>query len=287
MIAADLVAPVIAILVSVPLALQLGVVFGPLAAPALAAIGAVVATTATPLIDLPGDGRRWIAPAALVGGAAACVVFAAASTPFDAGSPRPDSLVYAIDADRRAWWLSFDGKPDDWTGRALSGARRAPLPALFPRSREPAWQAPAPRVALEQPAVELVSDARDGAKRTLHLHVSLPPGTEVATLDLPPEAHVASAAVQGIAFGTVPLDGWLELAFFGPPAEGLDLSLSLANVAEPARRVVLTAVAQTRGLPPEVAAPLGPRPPDRMPAVVHMNAMHAGDMTLVASSFDL
>jgi hypothetical protein len=211
------------------------------------------------------------------------VAFAVASPPFDAGSPRPDSLVYAIDADRHAWWLSFDAAPDSWTDRVLSGATRAQLPALFPRLDMRAWQKPAPQVAIEKPAVQLLSDERDGSRRTLRARVSLPAGTEVALFDVPPEAHVLSASVQGIPFGTVPGDGWLELAFSGPPVEGLDLVI----VAESDRPLHLTATAQTRGLPRELVAALAPRPPDRMPTVVQFSALMASDMTLAASSFDL
>jgi hypothetical protein len=282
-IALHLVAPVLAILLLVPLALLFGIAFGPPAAPALAAIGALTTTTAMPLLAVAPSTRRGVAAAVLGTGACACVVFAAASAPFDAGSPRPDSLVYAIDADQRAWWLSFDETPDEWTARIMSGASRAPLPALFPRSGLSAWQKPAPRLALQRPAVEIVSDTRNGTQRTLRLHLTLPPDSEIAALDVPPEAQVVSASVQGIPFGNEPQDGWLELAFFGPPAEGLDLTI----VAEAGRRIALTTVAQTRGLPQELAASLSPRPPDRMPAVVQGDALRASDMTLVAASFDL
>jgi hypothetical protein len=280
-IAAHLVASVVALLLLVPLALLLGIVFGPAAAPALAAIGALTTTTVTPLLAMLGR-VRWIPPASLAAGACVCVVVAVASPPFDARSPRPDSLVYAIDADQRAWWLSFDETLDEWTARVVSGAHRGPLPALFPHSRAPAWQTPAPSLALGRPAADLVSDAHEGTQRTLRVHVSVPPGTEIAAFDVPPEAHVASATVQGMPFGTE-RDGWLELAFFGPPAEGLDLKI----VAEAGRPVVLTAIAQTRGLPQPLAASLSARPPDRMPAVVQMDSLRASDMTLVASSFDL
>jgi hypothetical protein len=281
-IAAHLVAPIAAALLVVPVAVQLGVAFGPAAAPALAVIGALAASVAVPLLDLPGAGRRWIAPASLLGGAVACVGVACALPPFDAASPRPDSLVYAVDGEHRAWWVSFDGAADDWTGRALSGAYQASLRSVFPRSSRYVWQTPAPRVALPAPRVEVVSDAREGGQRTLKLHVALPPGTEVAAFDVPPEAHVTSASVQGKPFAPVPQDGWLELAFFGPPEDGLDVTI----VAAGAGSVPLTALAQTRGLPAEVAAPLGPRPPDRMPAV-GSNILRASDMTLTAASFAL
>jgi hypothetical protein len=280
-IAAHLLAPVTAALLLVPLALQLGIAFGPAAAPGLAAIGAVAALTAAPLLDLQGKGRRWVAPASLLAGAVACVVVACALPPFDAASPRPDSLVYAVDADHRAWWLSFDAAPDEWTGRALSGAHHAPMGSLFPRSARDVWQTRASDVALPAPKVDVVSDAREGDRRTLKLHLSLPPGTEIAAFDVPPEAHVTSATVQGRPFALED-DGWLDLAFFGPPDDGLDLTL----VSTGAAPLQLRAVAQTRGLPAELVAPLGPRPPGNMPAV-SWNALHASDMTLAAASFDL
>ena len=277
------VAPVFAILLFLPLALQLGIAFGPPLAPALAAVGALAATTTATLIDTPQRVQRWIAPASLVFSAAVSIVFAAVSAPYDAGSPRPDSLVYAIDANGRATWLSFDAAPDEWTSRALRGASRALFPALFPRSDQPEWQTEAPRIAREPPAVDLISEAREGSRRTLRFHVSVPPGTEIVAFDVPPESHAVAATVEGIPFGPEPRDGWLELAFFGPPAEGLDLDI----VAESGHRFSLMAVRQTRGLPPELATQLGPRPTDRMPAVIQMDPMHAGDMTLIASSLEL
>ena len=94
---------------------------------------------------------------------------------------------------------------------------------------------------------------------------------------------MTSASVQGKHFGTERDDGWLDLAFFGPPASGLDFVLSTASGAP----VTLRIVAQTRGLPADLAAPLGPRPPARMPLVVQWNPLRASDMTLVASSFQL
>lgn len=279
-IAVHLLAPVAAALLILPLVVQLGVAFGPGAAPALAALGALTALTAVPLLDLPGEGRRGLAPVTTLAAAAACVGAACALPPFDAASPRPDSLLYAVDAKHGPLWVSFDEALDEWTSRALSGAYRASLRGVFPRSERDAWQTPAPRAALTAPAVALVSESREGDRRTLRLHVTLPPGTEIAAFDVPPEAHVTAASVQGKPFAAL-TDGWLELAFFGPPEDGLDLTV----VAGAAGGVPLTALAQTRGLPPELAAPLGPRPAGVMPAV-GWNALHSSDMTLVAASFD-
>jgi hypothetical protein len=94
---------------------------------------------------------------------------------------------------------------------------------------------------------------------------------------------VTDASVQGKHFDTEAGDGWLDLAFFGPPATGIELGLDTAS----AGTVSLRIIAQLRGLPPELVAPLGPRPPDRMPAVIQWNRLGASDMTLVTTAFDL
>ena len=85
---------------------------------------------------------------ACLGLAAAGAVLACALPPFDASFPRPDSLLYAVDADRQtASWLSTDDAPDAWTTRALAGARAGAVPELFSRSKRELLRAPAPEPA--------------------------------------------------------------------------------------------------------------------------------------------
>jgi hypothetical protein len=277
-----LVVPVVAIVLVVPVGLQLGLAFGPAAAPALAAIGALVATSGAPLVDVLAGNRPAAAAAALLGGAIGALVAALALPSFDARFPRPDSLVYALDAEGHTWWLSFDESADEWTTRALAGGRRAPSTPFFPRTHRNLLQGPAPATPIEQPTVEMLSDALVGSGRTLRLRLHLPPGTEIAGLQVPPDAHVKSASVQGRSFSAEPSDGWIDLGFFGPPDDGLDVVL-VTTAVTPVRVVAL---AQTRGLPPAAAAPLGPRPADRMPEV-GWNPLYASDMTLAVAAFEL
>jgi hypothetical protein len=282
-IALHLVAAVLAIDLLVPLALQLGVAFGPMAAPALAALGALAMTAAVPALQTMGRARPWLPPAALVAASLATIVTVALLPPFDSTAPRPDSLDYAFDADNEtAAWISSDTEPDAWTGRALSGSHRAKASEIFPRATGDLLEAPAPVVKLETPRIGILEDTRAGDSRTLRLRVTVPSGTEIAGLEISPDAHVTSASVEGKSFSPVE-DGWLDLAFFGPPGTGLELDL----VSRATAPVDLHIVAQTRGLPAELASPFGPRPVDRMPAVVQWNALRASDMTLVTSTFQL
>ena len=282
-LAAHLVGAVVAPDLVVPLALQLGVAFGCGAAPALAALGALAMTSAVPSMQIVSLRQPWFPPAALAAGGIVAVFVAAISTPFDSAYPRPDSLLYALDEDQdRAAWVSADPAPDEWTARALRGAHLAPVTHLFPRSTTEMLEAPAPATKLETPRIGVLEDARSGDTRTLRLRVTLPSGTEIVGLQVAPDAHVKSASVQGRSFGPEE-DAWLDLAFFGPPGDGLELDLEAASRGP----VTLHIVAQTRGLPAELAAPLGSRPADRMPSVVQSNPLRASDMTLVASSFQL
>ncbi|MGH7293966.1 MAG: M20/M25/M40 family metallo-hydrolase, partial [Polyangiaceae bacterium] len=251
-IIAHLLATVLALNLLVPLALQLGVVFGPRAAPAIAALGAFAMTAAVPAMQTVGRPKPWVPAAALVAGGVGALVTAVALPPFDANAPRPDSLLYAFDADKgTAAWISRDARPDAWTGHALAGYHTAKLAELFPRAAGDVIEAPAPEVEIETPRIGILEDTKAGATRTLRLRVTLPSGTEIAGLEVPPDAHVTSAKVQGKAFGPEAKDGWLDLAFFGPPGTGLELDMdSDANAP-----LMLRIVAQTRGLPPSLLAP--------------------------------
>jgi hypothetical protein len=283
-IAAHLLAAMTAIVLLVPLALQLGVAFGPAMAPALAGLGALAATAAVPAMKSFGSPRRWIVPTLLVGIGLAGIVVPCLVPPYDASSPRPDSLLYVVDADRgTASWVSFDDAPDAWTGRALAGSERRAMPALLPRSKNELLQAGASLVPIDPPRIGVLADTSTGLTRSLHLRIMLPAGTEIVELEVPPAAHVTDASVQGKRFGTETDDGWLDLAFFGPPSSGLELVLETASTGPVALRII----AQTRGLPASVAGPFGPRPPDRMPEVIQWNELGASDMTLVTTSFDL
>jgi hypothetical protein len=279
--AANTVVAALALMLWVPVARQLDVVFGPPIAPAVATIAALATTAAIPLVELVVRPRPRLAPAALLASAAAGIALAFVLPPFDPTSPRPDSLLYAVDADHEtASWLSTDDAPDAWTTKALAGARAATAPELFPRSTRELLRASAPLVAVGRPAVNVVSDARDGGTRTLRLRVRPPAGAEVLSLSVPPDAHVASASVQGRPFSVEPEDGWLDLAYFGPPPEGLDVVLT-TPASDP---VALRVVAQIRGLPPGLGSLLGPRPADLMPAV-GWSTFRSSDMTLVDASF--
>jgi hypothetical protein len=270
----------IVLIVVVPLARQLGVTFGPPIAPALAGIAALATTAAFPLLEIIAGWRRWSPPLALGGASLSALAVAVAWPPFDATTPRPDSLLYVVDADHAAaTWRSTDPAPDAWTSTVLSRAIRAPASDVFPRSKRQVLSAPAPFVEVGRPEVVVIADTRQGDTRSLHLHIGVPSGTEVLSLSVPPEAHVTTASVEGRRFSTESEDGWLDLVYFGPPPGGLDFTFT-GSAAAP---IPVHLVAQLRGFPAKVA-PSPPRPAGFMPAV-SWSALTASDMTLVTASY--
>jgi hypothetical protein len=268
------------LMIVVPLARQLGVTFGPPIAPAIAGIAALAATAVFPLLEIIAGWRRWSPPLAVGGASLAAVAAAVAWPAFDASTPRPDSLLYVVDADHgTATWRSTDPAPDAWTSTMLAGAARVTASDVFPRSKRPLLSAPAPYVDVGRPEVAVVSDAREDDTRNLHLHVRTPAGTEALSLSVPPESHVTTASVEGRRFSPEREDGWLDLVYFGPPSGGIDLTLT-GSAAAP---IPIRLVAQLRGCPATLA-PTPRRPAGFMPAVSR-NALSASDMTLLAASY--
>ncbi|HEX8789745.1 MAG TPA: M20/M25/M40 family metallo-hydrolase [Polyangiaceae bacterium] len=263
----------------VPLARQLGVVFGPSFAPAIAGIAASATIAAFPLLEVLAGSRRWSGPVALATASLAVMACAIAWPAFDPSTPRPDSLLYVVDADQgKATWRSTDRAPDAWTSSVLSGAARAAASDVFPRSKRQLLTAPAPPVDVGRPGIEVVSDSREGDTRTFRVHVQPPPGAEALSLSVPP-GYVTTASVEGRPFATEPDDGWLDLAYFGPPPWGLDVTLT----GKPGPPIPIHLVAQLRGLPGS-AFPGSQRPSGVMPGV-GWNALFTSDMTLVTMSY--
>lgn len=274
--------PAVACLVFVPALWHLGLAFGLSAAPALAALAALAFLPAAACAGATEAGPPRLVGAALMAGALALLAGAVTAPPYDAATPQPDSLIYAIDDDAgSAYWLSLDDAPDRWTSRALTGATLAPRPEFFPRTPERRFlQAGAPAIPHRGPQVAILSDESDGASRRLHLHLSPGPGTEMVELLAPPGAHVLAGSIDGRSFGPAS-GGWLDLAYAGPQAEGLDLTLTSRGGP-----VALTIVDQSRGLPDAPGVALGPRPAGLMPAVAG-SPLRASDMTLIVGSFQL
>jgi hypothetical protein len=211
---------------------------------------------------------------------------------FDADHPRPDSILYALDADSgEARWATFD-QTDDYTSRFVGpNAERGSLGDFLPLG-PPGLSDQAPAVPLAAPAVEILGDDTSGDKRTLRLRASSPRGAENLSLWLESDGSqeldtpVLSAAVDGQPAGqTAQLrsQGRWGLEFYNLPEDGVEITLKVRAGAP----LQLRAVDYSDGLP-EVPGIDEARPADTMPRYDERirNASFA-DATFVGKSFEL
>jgi hypothetical protein len=258
-----------------PLPSQLLVALGPGVAPVVAATTALVTAAAAPAVRLLIAPAPRAVPLAALGIAAALCVAAGVHPTFDRDHPRPDTVIFAVDADHgRAFWLSPDPTPPPWPA-ALAGASRGAAPLPFPIGDVLA----APASAVPEPGPEIVwiadrdlGPAREG--RSLEIRVLPPPGAELIAVHV---GGLASARVEG---RVVPLlHGALDFRFHAPPAAGVQISVETAA----GRPIVVRAASQRAGFLVQTAPSLGERPPDRM-AKSAWDPLLESDRTLVVRS---
>jgi hypothetical protein len=280
---AHLLAAIAAIAVLLPLAMALGVTFGLPAAPGLTLFPALAASFAVVPIATVEAARRWVGAAVLAAVGLVAVVYASVTAPFNTQYPRPDTLIYVVDADHDTpWWISTDESLDPWTSKILQGAESARASEVFGGKRtDTMFRVHAPPVPYEKPRIDVLSSEGSGPGRQLHLRVVLPAGTDMVDLAVPAEAKVTSATVAGFP-ATPETDGSFRLYFYGPPAEGFDVVL-VTPVAGP---IPIQVLAQSRGFPAPLAADIEARPAGLMPRN-NWDELRASDMTLVSASFHL
>lgn len=177
---------------------------------------------------------------------------------FSPAEPRPNALVYRLNAETgRADWLSEDPAPDDWTGRVLgTDPQRVALSDTHPVLNRPLMRADAPALDLPAPT----ATARPVGDRTV---LRITPGERAwrTHVVLPPEARCR--------FGDRPLDGRVLELYGTTPRE---------ITCDPGGPLTVELTDQWNDLPEAAAALVGPRPPDTMPV---QSGNRAYDSTLV------
>jgi len=255
--------------------------FTTIGAPLLSVTFGLLFLLLSPFLDTALESAgKFLPVVALVASLALCVV-AAKTTRYSPEHPKPSLLSYALDANTgKALWTSSVTRVDSWTAEYLGASpTRGKLPDFIPD-----WypidflQHEAPSIALVPPLAELLEDSSDGATRTLHLRISTPRHARTLHVGIA-EAEVLGATVNGRDLGKPSEARWRKpghwsLDYANPPAEGIDLLLSV----EAAGPVTVVLVDRSSGLPAIPGANFPPRPADAMP-------IHSGDQTMVRRSF--
>jgi len=224
----------------------------------------------TPLLALVARPRRsWLAPLGWILVGVALIVAARLGSGFGPDNPRPDSVLYALDAETgEARWMSLDSRPDGWTEQFLSGSpERGTLPGHvgFPR---PALIHEAPALPLAGGRVAVLSEHAEGARRTVELRVDWPDfDPHVARIFLRSEAEIAGLSVAGEAVGvTRDLGPGSEpnrrmVLYYAPPPAGVELEVELVGE----QPLVVETVGQRLELPELPDFPHDPRPDHLIP----------------------
>jgi hypothetical protein len=216
---------------------------------------------------------RFLVPLALVI-AGICFLTATLRAPFTPDAPRPDSLVYLLDADeQRALWVSFDPEPTDFTRPFLGDSpEREPLDRYrIMTPGRPPMQSDAPLLPLPLPELRLISDQQDDAGRRLLLEVRSPRGAErMSVINGSPDVTITAVEVAGRSVSPSP--SGTVMAIFALPAEGLRFSIAVPAGASPLLRISESSY----GLPEIEGQPVGKRPPGLMASNVLMT-----DVTVV------
>lgn len=192
----------------------------------------------------------------------------------DTDHPAASHLAYVLDADRnRAYWVSADLEPAEWTGGYVHDRTTDGLPPGYAQGE--LWTGRAPVVDAAGPEVEL----RDRTADTVTLRVVSGRAAKRLTLRLDAAVTEVTATAPDRSPVTVEVEGtraagWpAEIRFRDLPPEGVELTVHT-------RAKRLTALDETRGLtgvpgfrarPPGLAA--GPR--------------DDGDLVSVARTVDL
>jgi hypothetical protein len=281
--AIDAAGPLAAFAIAAPLAALFFVTFGVDAALPLSLVVACVVAIAAPAVRALLDPDRRVAPVLAFGAALACIAAGRLTPPFDASSPRPDTLFYAFDADaKRAYWVTAE-EPDAWQANVASGAKRGALPSdFFLAKTGDLFARDAPVATFDDTRIEIVRDER-ASSRTLDVRIAPPQGTELAMV------QIEAGAIDRVTVRGEPLAVRTTTPFtfyyFAPPPEGF--VVSIGGVASSAR---VRVVAQRPGFPPSLAAPLGPRPKTLMPKpgmLPPWDELMESDMTVIARSVRL
>ncbi len=180
----------------------------------------------------------------------------------DAEHPRPASLLYSVDVNRkRAHWVSSDAAPDPWVTHYTGTRRTTGLEERTPALTAPPWGllAADARIAPgSRPVVTTLADRRSGDTRSLSLSVTPEGGTPVllALYVDTSKTEVIDARLTGAPEGSRSLKGGVNrprtqspwkwgLVFAAPPAHGFRLTLKVRG----AGAVRLLAMTEDSGLP--------------------------------------
>src|SRR5262249_9871304 len=204
---------------------------------------------------------KWV----LIGGsglAATCLLAIGVLTGGEsADNPRPNSLLYALNADTNAAiWVTTDQAPDRWTSQFLtSEARPSDISQFIPFATNQLLNSPAPKSELQAPSITSLEDKVIDGVRRLQLRINTPRQGEMIEVVTGKETEILSASIDAKNIKLSEHRLWLW--YFAPPPEGIKLLLEL-NASQP---LTIKLVDYTHDIKQSTGIPIKERPEDLMP----------------------
>jgi len=239
-----------------------------------------------PQLDLLQAPSRWLLPGLAVLVSLVFIVWGSWTSGFNRERPQPTNIFYALNADSgKAVWASSDEPVDNWVaGFFTEGMKKGSINDYIPSIYNRFSSGQAPVAPLAAPEIAIVDDNTSNGVRNVHLRLTSRRGAPFIALTLESAIQVLGASVEGKPIKNSQVlkydsnQPW-QLAFYGPPAEGIDLDLQLP----PAQPLKLRVVDQSFELPASLAGSHKPRPDDKMPTAYPFNPY--GDATMVSKTF--
>jgi hypothetical protein len=239
-----------------------------------------------PQLDLLQARSRWLLPGVAVLVSLIFVVWGSWTSGFNRDRPRPTNIFYALNADSgKAVWASTDEPIDNWAADFFTeGVKKGSINDYSPSIWNRFSSSQAPNAQLPAPEIALVDDKTDNGVRNVRLRLTSRRAAPFIALTIESATPVLGASVNGkpIKNSKVmqpdPNQPW-QLAFYGPPAEGVELDLQLP----PSQPIKMRVVDQSFELPASLTASHKARPADKIPTAYPFNPY--GDATMVSKTF--
>jgi hypothetical protein len=213
-------------------------------------------------------------PTALIAIAIIFLVAGTALSRFTPDHPRPDSILYSLNADdNTAIWITYDKEPDDFTRQFLG--THFPQPHLIPNYlagwAQPMIAGPAPTVPLAPPLIEDLQHTKEGNLHRLKLRVRSQRNAERLMIRFPEEVQPVSVKVAG---RDVPVHkgGRFGLTLLAMGDSGVELEIAVTAPST----ISFWLMDRSNSLPLDN----GPRPPNLM-------GTDGSDVTLVCRKYSL
>lgn len=239
-----------------------------------------------PHLRLMAMPNRWLLPgaAALIG--IGLLVAGNWTSRFDANHPKPNDIMYALDASTgKAMLVSAELNQDAWTSQFfVNGSTSARLPDFFPISPRPLRQTPALVLPLGTPEVKLIDDTVSNNLRTVRLHVTAPQDVHLVLIWVDPNTEVVGSLVNGKRSDNNRPgragSSW-GMMYWAPPPEGFDLTLEV----KPGQQLRVQAVDRIAKFPEIPGMSITPRPKEMIPPPSINTVSEYSDAMLVHKSF--